>query len=182
MLRLLSALQISEVQALGGRIQERVAQSSVFKEAESLALYSSFQNEVSTHLVYREAVGLGKKVAYPRVHLQTQELHFFWVDSLAQLEVSRWGVLEPKESLGLIRADLSKIDLMLIPGLAFDRQGGRLGRGKGYYDRVLAHFQGDRLGVAYSFQVVDEIPQDVWDQPLEWLVTEEEILHILQPR
>lgn len=73
----------------------------------------------------------------------------------------------------------SQLDMVLVPGIAFDRQGRRLGFGKGYYDRFLTNTNACRVGIAYSFQVSsDELPSEEWDQRVEWIVTDRYVLHV----
>lgn len=72
-----------------------------------------------------------------------------------------------------------QLDMVLVPGIAFDRQGRRLGFGKGYYDRFLKHTNARRVGIAYSFQVSsEELPSEEWDERVEWIVTDRYVLHV----
>ncbi len=93
----------------------------------------------------------------------------FFARSREELVPGAFGVMEPRDSA--IAADGSPFDLILVPGMAFDRSGGRLGRGKGYYDRYLAAASGFKAGVCFDDQVVGEIPREAHDVPMDALVT-----------
>jgi 5-formyltetrahydrofolate cyclo-ligase len=88
-----------------------------------------------------------------------------------------YGIREPDPG-SWDRASLSEVDLALIPGLAFDSKGGRLGRGKGFYDRLLGHpeFRGIKAGLAWDWQIVAEVPCDIDDIPMDFVVTPGKIL------
>ena len=159
-------------------VQETLCNSSLFSTSESVALYYPFSFEVSTHFLFDESKKRGKKIAYPKVKIKQNYLNFFWVEDQEQLSISSMGMREPDERLGASEARLEEIDLMVIPGLAFDRKGNRLGQGKGYYDRTLKSYLGQRLGLAFSFQLLDQIPHEAWDEKVAWLATEKEWIEI----
>ncbi len=158
--------------------QQAVCNSSLFSTSQSLALYHSFSFEVSTQFLFDESKRQGKKIAYPKVKEKQDALSFFWVEDQKQFSTSSMGIREPDEKLGASEAKLEEIDLMVIPGLAFDRQGNRLGRGEGYYDRTLKTYLGQRLGLAFSFQLLDQIPHEAWDEKVAWIATEKEWIEI----
>lgn len=172
MTRRLEALSSPEIERMGVEIQQRVLQAPIFKKASTIALYCSYRNEVPTRLLFESGRNLGKKVAFPRIGSKEKPLEFYWVEDLEDLARSSWGPLEPdpKKCSGPVKA--SSIDFMVIPGLAFDAQGWRLGRGHGFYDRTLKDFSGLRLGVAYAFQVVARLPHCLGDERVGWIATE----------
>jgi 5-formyltetrahydrofolate cyclo-ligase len=165
----------AEIERWGNEIQHRLADSEIFQKASSIAIYASYRNEVNTQFLFEQAKQKRKRIAYPKVEDAKGELIFYWVDSESDLVVSKWGPLAP-DSSRLERAPLASIDLMIIPGIAFDLQGGRLGRGKGFYDRTLQKFSGIRMGIAYAFQVLEQLPHQPWDEPVQWLATEDQLL------
>jgi 5-formyltetrahydrofolate cyclo-ligase len=174
-LRVLTETQVEE---WGQVIQDRIVGSPLFEQASSLALYHPYQNEVKTQDLFEQAQKRGKRVAYPQAPTVEAPLNFFWIDSLTQLGPTSWGPLGPDPQKSLHPASYESIDLMLVPGLAFDRRGARLGRGKGFYDRTLKIFSGLKLGVAYDFQVLDEVPHSIWDEPVQYLATEKDLRSI----
>ncbi len=155
-------------------IQKNVLDSEPFFNSKNIAFYYPFANEVEIHLLFEKSKNLKKQTAFPKVEKEGEALAFFWVDTLGQLQKSKWGILEPDESRGAQRVSLEEIDLMFVPALAFDRLGYRLGRGKGFYDRSLKGFLGQRLGLAYSFQILKHLPHDTWDERVSWIATENE--------
>lgn len=166
-------MPVAAVQSLGRRIQQRLLQSPLFLKAGVVALYHPIQNEVGTDLLLQSALRRGKTVLYPRVDGETMAM--FRVASAADLKPGAYGIMEPhgNESVGL-----ETIELMVIPGVGFDRNGGRLGFGKGFYDRLLAStpYPGLLVGLCYGFQCCDDLPTLDHDQPMHYVVTERELI------
>lgn len=152
------------------RIQQRVIRLPAFRKAAAVALYSPILNEVFTEEIMHEALRLGKTVAFPRVCGEC--LDFVRVRSSSELAPGAFGVLEPTGSTTIPSGDL---DLVLVPGVAFDREGNRLGYGKGFYDRVLCGTGRPALtvGLCFEMQLVDRLPIEDHDESLDLLVTEE---------
>lgn len=107
-----------------------------------------------------------KRIALPRV--VGEELAFHWVSGPAELTPGRFGVLEPAAGAAVA---VAAFDLILVPGLAFDSRGRRLGRGKGCYDRFLSSAQGLRAGVCFDDQIVSGVPAEPHDARVDFLVT-----------
>ena len=153
--------------------QQRLLSEDVFAKAKVLALYSEIHNEVSTGLVAKQALELGKTLVFPRVC--GNELEFVVVDDLSKLTHGAFGVLEPqcREMV-----DPAALDLVVVPGVVFDTKGHRLGYGRGYYDRALTRCSQEctKVGFAYDFQLVEELPSVEHDEELSMLITEERIL------
>jgi len=154
-------------------LQERFLATPEFRDAATLALYSPIFNEVYTEKVAGTCRNVAKRLAYPRVSGDT--LEFVELGERDGLEPGAYGILEPAGGCAL---SLSDIDLVLIPGVAFDLHGRRLGYGKGYYDRALTgHPKGLLLvGFAFELQVVERLPEDPHDVRIDLLVTEERII------
>ncbi|MDK2849072.1 MAG: 5-formyltetrahydrofolate cyclo-ligase [Desulfuromonadales bacterium] len=152
------------------RIQQRVMALPAFRQADVLALYSPILNEVFTEEIFQEALRLGKTIAYPRV--RGESLDFVLVASPQELEPGAFGVLEPT---GSRLVPSGALDLVLVPGVAFDLEGYRLGYGKGFYDRVLcgAGRPALSIGLCFELQVVDRLPVEDHDQCLDLVITEE---------
>jgi 5-formyltetrahydrofolate cyclo-ligase len=172
-LRPLSSKQILE---WGRKIQKRIIDAPIFERSKTLAIYAPFQNEVRTDDLFDQARKGGKKVAFPRVAEEKRRLVFCWVDAWEDLVSSPLGPLAPRS--GLPEVPYDALELMVIPGLAFDFQGYRLGRGKGFYDKTLEGFSGVRLGIAYGFQVVQRLPRSQWDEPMQWVATEDNLYKV----
>ena len=159
--------------------QARLMTSKEFTAAAIIALYQPVFNEVFTEAIFHGSRQAGKVVVYPRV--RGTALEFVRVDELAGLVPGRFGILEP---VGTEQVAVAAIDLMVVPGVAFDPGGHRLGYGKGFYDRAL-HAQplgGVLVGLAFDFQIVPELPAESHDIPMDLLVTEERIIQTgMQP-
>ncbi len=119
----------------------------------------------------REGFLRGKRVVFPRV--SGDLLEFVAVDPSTAFQPGTWGVAEPVAGTGVA---VEEIDLMVLPGVAFDLRCFRLGWGKGYYDRVLANHSGVCLGLAYDFQLLPELPVREGERPLDFVVSEERVL------
>lgn len=158
---------------LSSRAQSLVVKQSWFAEANLIALYSSIRNEVDTQYLFEAAISLGKRIVFPRI--DDGQMVFVEVESPRDLCSGTFGVLEP---VGTKVVPVCCIDLIVVPGVAFDRDGFRIGFGKGYYDQALE----DRplscrlAGLGYAFQLDDSIPREVHDVSLDWLVTDQEVL------
>ncbi len=152
------------------RIQQALLQTSEFCSAAAIALYSPVLNEVFTEDLFRVASSAGKLIAYPRV--RGSELEFVQVLKAGDLAPGTFGVLEPTGDQLVTPAAL---DMVVVPGVGFDRQGGRLGYGKGFYDRGLHSSQrpGCLVGLCFELQLVDQLPAESHDICMDIIITEE---------
>ncbi|MEZ4600018.1 MAG: 5-formyltetrahydrofolate cyclo-ligase [Syntrophotaleaceae bacterium] len=149
--------------------QERLLESSEFRRAAAVALYSPVQNEVFTEMLFHQAVQHGKLVTYPRV--RGSELEFVQVDESSNLQPGAFGVLEPR---GDRVVETSRLDLVVVPGVAYDREGHRLGYGKGFYDRCLHGKRRPRFlaGLCFELQIVNKLPAEAHDVRMDMVMTE----------
>lgn len=144
--------------------------------ARTLMIYASLLEEVATDAIAEEARRRGIVLVYPRC-LDNRIMALHAVDSPGSLRPGRYGIREPDADACPI-TDIAEVDAALIPGLAWDRTGHRLGRGAGYYDRLLAdpRWRGFRCGLFFAAQEADSVPHDAWDVPLDAIVTDREIV------
>lgn len=158
---------------LAGRAQVRLIQQAWFAEAKVIALYSSIRNEVDTQQLFDAAVFLGKRIVFPRI--DDGRMVFVEVKSRGDFCLGKFGVLEP---VGMKVVPIGCIDLMIVPGVAFDRDGFRIGFGKGYYDQALENrpLSCRLAGLGYAFQLEESVPREAHDVGLDWLVTDQEVL------
>jgi 5-formyltetrahydrofolate cyclo-ligase len=174
-LELRRRMTFTEVSALSSRVQSRFMAGSVFASSARLALYSSFSNEVLTDTLFMGALDGSKEVYYPKV--LAGGLEFLRVMDLDDLTPGTNEILEPQE--GLDRGGLESLDLVVVPGIAFDTSGVRIGYGKGHYDRVLKGLKCPIVAFAYELQVMDAaIPVEAHDVRVTLIVTEERIIEI----
>lgn len=146
-----------------------------YKSSVTLALYSPIKNEVETEEIFKCARKEGKRVVYPKII--GEGLSFFEVRKLDELVPGRFGILEPESEIEL---PVEWIDLFVIPGVGFDTQGYRLGFGSGYYDQIVCKIKGHVIGVAYAFQVIDDIFHTDRDIRVEKIVTDEGVIDCLK--
>jgi 5-formyltetrahydrofolate cyclo-ligase len=154
-------------------IQANFLETAVFSRAGCLALYSPVHNEVDTSTVAKAALSAGKCLVYPRV--RQNDLEFVEVDDPGLLEPGCFDVPEPRNGRVVSPRE---VEVLVVPGVAFDLAGHRLGYGQGFYDRFLARSSDgvERVGFAYDFQVVETLPVLPHDQRLSMLITEKRIL------
>lgn len=138
------------------------------QEAHTLLLYSALPDELSMQELIDQLIEKKRTVLLPRVINSTQmELRQY--TGISDLQKGAYGIMEPT---GKVFKEYEKIDVAIIPGMAFDRQGHRLGRGKGYYDRFLPLLKNAyRIGVCYSSHLLNHIPTDEHDIRMDCVVT-----------
>ena len=132
-----------------------------FQRSQTIHFYASFDGEVETFEMMRQAQKLGKKIVLPATIKNQKKIVPFIIEDLEKdLKVGSHGIKEPR-GMALKSLDLNDIDLVIVPGVAFDRQYNRLGRGAGYYDRFLSQIPTDTptIGLAFDFQLVERLPQ-----------------------
>jgi 5-formyltetrahydrofolate cyclo-ligase len=167
------ALSIDRCVDSSSKIQQRFLRTDLFRCAKNLVLYSAVHNEVATDAVASQALDEGKLLIYPRI--KGDGLEFVTVQNLSDLLPGAFGILEPR---GDTLVPIEKIDLIVVPGVVFDRVGHRLGYGRGFYDRALAACRADclKVGFAYDSQVVESLPAADHDKTLTVLMTESRML------
>lgn len=170
MLALRRRMSAAECSRLSGLIQAAVISSAQFVAARSLALYAACDNEVATSEICRAAVATGKVLCYPRVEAGT--LVFRQVSGECELVCGSFGIPEPKE--GFPPRTPGELDLIVIPGVAFDLSGNRIGYGKGFYDRTVHALEGSGrlVGLCYDFQLVDTFVGEPHDVLMDVIITE----------
>ncbi|MCM1319059.1 MAG: 5-formyltetrahydrofolate cyclo-ligase [Muribaculaceae bacterium] len=146
----------------------RLEKSAPFLMADHILLYHSLPDELYTH-AFLKKWGSKKHFYLPRVNGVNLEILPY---EQSRLELGSFHIEEP---IGDDLVDPSILELIVTPGVAFDRKGGRLGRGKGYYDRLLAETRATKIGVAYHFQVIDDIPLEPHDVPVDIVITDQAI-------
>jgi len=148
----------------------RVRASPLWQTARAVLLFFPLPSEPDSSLLLDDALASGKLLALPRFNATTNAYEPVQVRDLArELVTGPFGVREPTADCPL--APMNRLDLALVPGLGFDARGHRLGRGKGHYDRLLVGFTGMKIGVAFDFQIVTEVPAEPHDIVLDAVVT-----------
>ncbi len=170
-----AALDAADRDAWSRRIEERLADLEVWQGAAIVHTYvGAVHGEVSTRGIVERALREGKTVVCPRVRWKPRGLDSFAVGSLDDLVESSRGLWEPDSAA--VPVDHAAFDLVLVPGIAFDRRGWRIGFGAGLYDRFLAGVAAPRVALAFSLQILDSLPVEPHDEPVDWIVTEGETI------
>jgi 5-formyltetrahydrofolate cyclo-ligase len=159
-------------------ILARVMALPEYHAAGAVMFYVDVRSEVRTRQALPLALESGKRIIIP--FCVDGELELFHLESMDELELGMYRILEPKVELRTVaskKIDVADLDLILVPGVAFDRRGGRTGHGKGYYDKLLEHCRTDTPLVALAFecQMFPEIPMDGHDIFMDKVVTEEAV-------
>jgi 5-formyltetrahydrofolate cyclo-ligase len=174
------ALSRERAEAAGRSAAERLVALEEFQRARAVALYAALPDELPTRLLFDACGQTDATRLLPRC-TAGGNLEFAPVECWEDLCPGRYGVLEPPVERAAVSLD--SVDLVVIPGLAFDGAGRRLGRGHGYYDRVLASEAAKRLfrvGFAFAFQLVGRVPTGPLDRDMDAVVTDEETLRAAQ--
>jgi len=157
------------------QITDRLHAMQQYMEAKVVMYYVDVRDEARTRHAFPEALASGKQIVIP--YCVEGELELFHLESMDELETGMYKILEPREDLRELsskRVDVDMLDLIVVPGVAFDRNGGRTGHGKGYYDKLLQHARADTplVSLAFECQMFDEIPVAGHDIYMDFVVTE----------
>ena len=168
------SLSRDEVAEMSRCITERLM--PLLKDAGTVMCYLSAFNEPDTEGIISSLLSHGKRVVVPVTDTNTCTITPSYLTSLDGLVRGSYGIAEPSQC---VPAKTSDIDISVVPGIAFDRSGMRIGFGKGYYDRFLSEFNGHKIGLCYDFQLYDSVPHDEHDIPMDIIITEGNIYNDL---
>lgn len=187
---LLSMKKAIRAQAMNARLElgesERAQKSTAicasietipqYTEAKSILFFMPFKGEVDISPLLHKAMKLGCKCALPKCEADRKLRLFVLSDLKCDITPGTYGIMEPKDCLSECSVD--EFSVIIMPGVAFDRQGNRIGYGAGYYDRLLASAGKNILTIApaFSLQIFTQVPQGCYDVPVDFVVTEEEIM------
>ena len=174
------ALSPQQKAELDEKVYKAFINTLSYNHSRSLILNVSRGDEVDTLRIIEKALDDKKKVAVPRCVPQEVKLDFFEIKALSDLIKGHYGILEPSPEL-CKKIDPFEYDLCVVPGLCFDKEGYRLGFGKGYYDRFLEHFKGVKAGLAYSFLIEKYLPRGRYDKRVEIIITEKGVRRVENP-
>ena len=144
-------------------IMSSLLSNSHIQKADAILMYHSLPDEVDTHSALDQLLAMGKKVLLPKVVSETEMTIHEYTGQDSLLPSEPYGILEPTTpEFSIVNCQLSIV--IVVPGMAFDRQGHRLGRGKGYYDRFLSRIPNIyKIGVCFPFQLIDKVPSEPTD-------------------
>ncbi len=174
-------LPLQDVNQKSQMIVERLCGLSQWHHAQTVLLYVAFRNEVETRSLIDRAVEEGKRVLLPVSIKKTRALELYPVLGSHDLVEGAYGIMEPRRGQEPIPP--TQVDLVVVPGVVFDRSGNRLGYGAGYYDRFLESCRPEvvRVALAFDLQLIDHLPAEPHDQRMDYVITETE-LHRCPPR
>lgn len=158
-------------------ISESLEQLPAFKKAKRILFYAPIQGEVDTFELVTKYINK-KEIFFPRTDQKDHTLHLHKVANLNELEKGKFSILEPLEtSAGY---DPESMELAIIAGIAFDLYGHRIGFGMGYYDRLLKNTKCLKIGLAYEFQIIENVPgTEDYDVPVDKIITEKRIINCI---
>ena len=166
-------MEIAEVMQKSNLAQDIFLKSEQYKKAKSVMLYMPLGNEVSTFEIISDGIKQGKNILVPITDKDTFEISAYRITENTEFEKGTFSVSEPKEKESF---DASGIDVVLVPGIAFDRYCGRIGFGKGCYDKFLKDIKAVKIGFCYDFQLVERIKTDSNDVNMDYIITEKEFI------
>jgi len=167
-------LKAADRLAKSNQIQEYILALPEYSSAQTVMLFLNFRDEVETTYLAERTLEFGKKLVLPRCAPKGVLIPALIHDLKQDIEPGMWGIREPKKD-GLVEADPQTIDLVIVPGAAFDMSGNRLGYGAGYYDRFVQRLRPavPKIALAFACQLIAEVPVGDYDQKITGLVTEE---------
>ncbi|MGM7635561.1 5-formyltetrahydrofolate cyclo-ligase [Bacillus sp. Hm123] len=153
------------------QIVQRLCSSPLWQSAKTVAVTVSRDFEVDTWALITRGWEEGKTVVVPKCNPTDRSMTYFQLTSFHELETVYSGLYEP-DPVQTNKVDPRMIDLLIVPGLAFDKRGYRLGFGGGYFDRFLENFEGETVSLLFSQQLLTEVPTEAYDLPVQQLIME----------
>jgi 5-formyltetrahydrofolate cyclo-ligase len=168
-----------EVERISHDIAMNLFQLDIYKNSSFIMTYVDFNKEVRTEEIIRHSIDIGKRIGIPITIKEERKLIISELkDFDEELEISTYNILAPKnEFIRIVHPSI--IDLVLVPGAIFDRNGYRIGYGGGYYDRFLPSLnkKTTTIGLAYDLQLIDNVPRGCYDLPVDFILTEKEFIN-----
>ncbi len=172
-------MKIQDVNAFSNKIIGTIMKLPQFINCKNIMLYLSFNKEVDTSPLATWCLDNGKTVIAPYCIQSERKIIPFKINNLTNdLTKSTFGIMEPNHKL-LEKTNIEAIDLIIVPGVVFDKHCNRIGFGAGYYDRFLTEKPKNTpaIGIAYDYQITDKVPTDEYDIPLDFIITEKRIIY-----
>lgn len=164
-------IDIKEKRYKDNKIKEKLMETKYYKECEKIFIYIGFGSEINTYEYIQDFFKDNKRIFVPRTNIKNKTMEAVEINDLNNLEKNKYGILEP--SLDKEQIDKNEIELIILPGVAFDKVGGRIGYGGGYYDKFLKNVSSKaiKVALAYDLQVLDKIPMEEHDIKYDYLIT-----------
>lgn len=173
-----SQLTPQEIKEKSKSIENRLFSLVEYKQSNFIFSFISFRDEVHTHEIIKTSLDNGKRIGVPITVVEPRKLLVSEIkDFDEELEMGYYDILAPKEEYQrIVSPDL--VDLVLVPGVAFDERGYRVGYGGGYYDRFFSGLKRDvvKIGLCYELQILSQVPIDSYDIPVDYILTERRLI------
>lgn len=163
--------ELSEISISSEKIARWLVEAPFFKDAKTILLYRSYHHEVMTDSIWRACREAGKRTLFPKCISKT-EMIAVKAEGETDFQKGMYGIMEP---VGNSPFSKEEIDLILVPGIGFDKEKYRIGYGAGYYDRYLSDYRGVTVGLCYEKLCLETVFPDVYDVKLSYVVTEQGI-------
>jgi len=173
-------INIVKKEDMDNKILDKLYESEYYRKSKKIFIYISYDSEINTKGIINKALEDNKKVYVPRTEFKNRLMDAVEIMSLDNLVESDFGILEPSIKEPYI--DPNELDLIVVPGVAFDKQGGRMGYGAGFYDRYFKKISEDnikkvmKVALAYEFQTLEKVPMNDHDIPVDCIITENEAI------
>ncbi|WP_160683452.1 5-formyltetrahydrofolate cyclo-ligase [Clostridium sp. C2-6-12] len=173
-------LDLDKKEEMDKEILKKFYETQYYREAKKIFIYISYASEINTKKIINKALKDNKKIYVPRTEFKTRNMDAVEITSLDNLVQSTYGILEPSIEAPYI--DPNELDLIVVPGVAFDRKGGRMGYGAGFYDRYFKKIKKEnknkivKLALAYDLQMLDKVPMSEQDVPVDYILTENQFI------
>jgi len=174
-------IDVVEKEKMDKKILNKFYESKYYRESKNIFIYISYDSEINTKEIINKSLIDNKKIYVPRTEFKTRLMDAVEITSLDDLIESEYGILEP--SIYEPHIEPNELDLIVVPGVGFDRNGGRMGYGAGFYDRYFKKISKDKmkkivkLALAYDFQILEDVPMNEQDVPVNYIITEKEFIH-----
>ena len=167
----LAAVPANEVRSHSAAVWERLSGLPALAGANRVMIYVSTRQEIETHGLIRQLLAMGRRICVPAFVGEYVPAEIYDFDE--DLVKGRFGILEPKSPVAMTEPP----EAWLVPGLAFDVNGNRLGRGRGFFDTLLRQARGVKIALAHDFQLLDEVPAEAHDVRVDFIVTESRVVN-----
>ena len=169
--------KISNKSLCDSKICNYLTESNLFKNADTILFYAALEDEINIDECINIALLQGKKAALPVCLDDNGNMKFYYINSLTDIKTGHFGVREPDTCICREVTDFSG-SICIVPAIAYDRKGYRLGYGKGYYDRFLENFSFISVGLCYNELIVDVLPLGEYDIPVDCIITQDGMLTV----
>lgn len=159
------------------KISDNLLSFELYKNSKTILFYASLDDEINVDCCIEQALSDGKKIALPVCTDKNGNMKFYYINSLSEIRVGYFGVREPDTSVCKEVDDFS-FSICIVPAIAYDKNGFRLGYGKGYYDRFLKKYNLHSIGLCYNELIEDKLPIGEYDIPVDYIICENGVITV----